>query len=76
MSTVRLCSAPMIHTPGVIAWAKNGYQLPRDRKNMVRIITESFGLTPECAHDLLSGRVEYTVNEDTVEFDYDGVAVA
>jgi hypothetical protein len=76
MTKVRLCSGPMIHTPGVIAWAKNGYQFPRDRKNMVKVITESFGLTPECAHDLLSGRVECSIYEDNVEFDYDGEAVA
>ncbi len=76
MDTIRLASGPMVHTPGVIAWAKNGYQFPRDRGNLVRIITEGYGLTPECAHDLLSGRIEYTVNDDVVEFKYDGVAVA
>lgn len=76
MSKIRLVSTPMVYTPGVIAWAKNGYQFPRDRKKIVKIITESFGLTPECAHDLLSGRVEYKLNDDSVEFEYDGLAVA
>jgi hypothetical protein len=43
---------------------------------MVRIITESYGLTPECAHALLSGQVAYTVVDEVVEFNYDGQAVA
>ena len=76
MDTVRLASHPMVHTPGIIEWAKNGYRLSRDRGNMVRIITESYGLTPECAHALLSGQIAYTVVGEVVEFNYDGQAVA
>lgn len=76
MEKVILKSANMVNTPGLISWAKNGYRFPGDRKVILSIITEGYGLTPECAHDLLSGTVGYTVNEDAVEFEYEGVPVA
>jgi hypothetical protein len=66
----------MVHTPGVIAWAVNGYRFHKDRGNMLNVLTESYNLTVECADALLSGKVEYKVVGDVVEFEYDGVAVA
>lgn len=69
-SVIRLLSAEMVHTPGLMAWAVNGYKFPRDRKALRRVIGETYRLTDKCVDDLLSGRVPYTVDGDVVVFEY------
>ena len=38
----RLGSSPMIHTPGILRWAINGYRFKRDRKALLRVFTEGY----------------------------------
>jgi hypothetical protein len=68
--TIKLTSSSLIHTPGIFRWAQNGYKFKSDRKQMVNIICEGYGLTAECAKDLLSGKTPVTIDEDngTVTF--------
>lgn len=67
---MRLLSSEMVHTPGLMAWAVNGYQFPRDRPALRRVIGDTYRLTRRCVDDLLSGRVPYTVEGDAVVFEY------
>jgi len=69
MTTYRLGSAPMIHTPGMVRWAVNGYAFQSDRKYLTNIFTEGWGIPADAAKKLLSGRVPYTVEGETVVFD-------
>jgi hypothetical protein len=48
----------------------NGYKFKRDRKAMAAVFTEGFGLTDQCAHDLLSGKIPHTIQGDSVVFEY------
>ena len=69
MQTYRLGSSPMVHAPGVVAWAINGYAFKRDRANMVRVICEGWQGVPEhAAHALLSKRAAFTI-EDSAQGD-------
>jgi len=72
MAQVRLHSAPMIHTPGIVRWAVNGYKFPKDRPAMLEVICGGYGITKECATALLSEEVSYEVEGDVVVFDFDG----
>ena len=46
MTTYRLQSSGLVYTPGVIAWAINGYSFPQDRKKMVEVIGGTFPSVP------------------------------
>jgi len=72
MKTYRLGSSPMIHSPGVIAWAINGAKFKRDRANMVKIITKGWGVPPDVAEALLLGKVPYTIEDEVVVFSVEG----
>ena len=65
---VRLTSTAMVHTPGILAWAVNGYKFPRDRKRMVNVISQTYKLKPAIAKGLLSGSLPYEVIDDAVVF--------
>jgi hypothetical protein len=72
---VRLQSAPMISTPGVLAWAINGYKFKRDRKKLLRVFVDGYGgpnAPPADVYDkLLKGEIPYTVDaENSVVFSY------
>lgn len=67
---VRLTSTPMVHTPGILAWAKNGYAFKKDRKAMRNVVAQTYSLTEQCADDLLSGKTPYTVEGENVVFQY------
>lgn len=60
---VRLQSAPMINTPGVLRWAINGYKFKRDRKKLLRVFVEGYGgehAPPADIYDkLLKGEIEW-----------------
>lgn len=66
--TYRLGSSPLIHAPGVIAWAINGYGFKRDRKNMLQVVTKGWGIPEEAAKALLSGKAKYQIENETVVF--------
>lgn len=67
----RLLSTGLVHTPGIIAWAKNGYHFPRDRAAMLRVICEGYKVPRAAAKALLSGSAPYTVDlAGTVHFTF------
>jgi hypothetical protein len=66
MNTYRLLSTPMVHTPGIVAWAINAYRFPKDRK-VIRKVMESYpGLPAEIIDGLLSKVIPYKVEGETV----------
>lgn len=68
-TTYRLHSSPMQHTPGVIAWAINGYAFPKDRSMLIKVVKTGFAGVPAFAiQQLLSGAVSHTVEGDVVVF--------
>ncbi|MCZ4354889.1 hypothetical protein [uncultured Marivita sp.] len=70
MTTYRLQSSPMVHTPGLIAWAINGYAFEADRPQMLKVIGETFaGVPTDAIERLLSKEVPYTVDGETVTFE-------
>lgn len=70
--TYRLQSHPMIHTPGVIAWAINGYAFEDDRASLRSFITGAFPTVPEEAlEQLLTKTVPYKIEGDVVVFSVD-----
>ncbi len=69
MATYRLLSTDMVHTPGIIAWAINGYAFDRDRQNMVQVIASTFPTVPAPAIEkLLSKAVPHAIEADAVVF--------
>jgi len=70
MPTYRLGSSPLVHAPGLIAWAINGYAFPRDRTVILRVVTDTWpGLPEERARAVLSGDLAYRVDDDTIVID-------
>lgn len=68
--TYTLQSSPMVHTPGLIAWAINGYAFEADRPAMRKVIGDTFQTLPADAIDqLLSEAVPFTVDNGTVIFE-------
>lgn len=60
----------MVHTPGVLAWAMNGYHFPKDRPQMLKIMAATFPDVPEDKMDaLLMGYIPYTVEDEAVVFE-------
>lgn len=69
MPVYRLGSNELVHAPGVIAWAINGYAFKRDRAALRRVIVDGWpGVPAAAARQLLSGSLPYTVHGDTVVF--------
>ena len=66
--TYRLGSSPMVYAPGITVWARSGYLFPKDRPQMVKIISETWSIPQDAAHDLLSGSAPYTIDGETVVF--------
>lgn len=72
MSTYRLGSSAMIHTPGILAWAINGYHFDADRPQLLKVLSEGFPTVPQDAFDsLLRGATPYRVEDETVIFTYE-----
>lgn len=69
MTEYRLGSNPLFYAPGIIAWAINGYAFKRDRKVMLRIVTEGWNIPKDVAVKLLSKKIDYTVDGETVVFE-------
>jgi hypothetical protein len=69
-ASLRRTFTPLGHTPGILRWARNGCKLKRDRKALAAVFTDGFGLTDQCAHDLLSGRIPHSIDGNSVVFEY------
>jgi len=68
MKTYRLASSSLVHTPGLIAWAVNGYKFPKDRPRLLEIVSSTWNLPRKATEALLSEKVKYTVHNETVIF--------
>ncbi|MUO72953.1 hypothetical protein [Agrobacterium vitis] len=68
MTTYRLGSSPAVHTPGIIAWAINGYHFEDDRPQLRKVIADTYSLPETAADQLLSKSVPYSVDGETVVF--------
>jgi len=68
MKTYNLQSSGLMHAPGIIRWAINGYQTG-DAKKMVSLICTGWnGVPAKAAEALLSGKVGWTENDGVVSF--------
>lgn len=77
MPIYRLGSNELVHAPGVVAWAINGYHFKRDRAVLRRVIVDGWpGVPDHAAHQLLSGAAPHHVDGDTVVFTVDDPAPA
>ncbi len=47
MKTYRLLSNALIHAPGVVRWAINGYAFKKDREALKRAITDTWKVPAE-----------------------------
>ena len=60
----------MVYTPGIIAWAINGYHFPEHRPKILEIMTGTFPDVDQDKMDaLLKGDITYTIEGETVLFD-------
>jgi len=71
MTEYRLHSTGLVHTPGIIAWAMAGMLSNSDR--MVEIISKGYNLPDKVARDLLSSKIPYRVEGETVFFEVEEV---
>ncbi|WP_179209261.1 hypothetical protein [Haematobacter genomosp. 1] len=68
-TTYRLQSSPACHTPGVIAWAINGYAFEADRPQITRYIADVFPSVPrQAVEQLLTKAVPFTIEDEAVVF--------
>lgn len=72
----RLGSVPMCRAPGVLAWAINGAKFPRDLPQMVRVISDGWGLPYSAAEALVTEAMPHTIEGETVVFPYSPAAHA
>lgn len=69
MPTYRLGSSPLVHAPGLVAWAINAYAFPRDHEITLRVVTETWpGFPAQHAWLMLTKTLPYTINGETVIF--------
>ncbi len=69
MPVYRLGSNGLVHAPGLIACAINGYAFQRDRAVLRHVVVAGWPGVPEDAvHQLLSGSVPHAIEGDTVVF--------
>ncbi len=69
MPTYQLGSSALVHAPGLIAWAINGYAFPRDRDAILCVVVDTWPtLANHDARLLLSGECPYRIEGDTVVF--------
>lgn len=70
MPTYNLGSSPLVHAPGLVAWAINAYAFRRDQNITLRVVTETWpGFPAEHARLLLAKSRPYKVDGETVIFD-------
>ncbi len=68
MKKITLTSHPLVHTPGMLRYAEAGYQTSkgRGRTPFINIFAEGYGLDRKVVVGLLSGKIPYRVEGDTV----------
>ena len=72
MPQVRMLSTEMVNTPGLLAWAINGYHCISDRTKMIRCLMDGYNLSRQCAIDLLTKKTTFTVDDDNAAvFEYE-----
>jgi hypothetical protein len=59
--TYRLGSSGLANSHGLVRWAINGYHFPKDQKQMITVIADSWHIPREAAKALLSEAVPFTV---------------
>ncbi len=64
----RLQSTPLIYTPGVLGYARELYKA--DKATAVKLFHEGFGLKNEIAEALVAGKIDYTVEDEAVLFEW------
>lgn len=63
----RLGSSSLVHTPGLIAWAINGFHFEEDRETLLNIIAGTFPTVPRAAlEQVLLRKADYRVEGETV----------
>ena len=68
-TTYRLQSSPLVHAPGIVRWAQNGYAFDADRPFLRKLIAETWrGVPADAAHALLSGEAPFEVQDESVVF--------
>ena len=73
MSEYRLGSSSLVHTPGIITWAMNGYHFEEDRPEIFQIISKTWpGIPADAIEALLIKRVPFTLEGETLVFIYGG----
>jgi len=68
MKTYRLGSSEWVKAPGLVAWAVNGGHFKKDVKYLTKVIAECWGVPKEAAKALVTSKVTYTVEGETVVF--------
>lgn len=66
MTTYRLTSTPLVHTPGIIAWAQAGARTAPAQ--FAKIVSETYGLPIEIARALVTKKLAYSIDGETVTF--------
>ena len=75
MTTYRLGSSDAVYAPGIVDWAMSGYWNKPDREVLGTVIAQTWKI-PECAADaLLSKKVPYSIEGETVVFNVDASAL-
>ena len=72
--TYRLGSSEMIHAPSLIEWAINGAHFGNDRPHIVRMITQGWGVPADAAEALVTKKVPYKIEGETVVFSVEETA--
>ena len=68
-----LSSSPLIHTPGMIRWAINGYAFEDDRPAILNVFTSGWPTVPAAAFKaILAGKLPVTIDDEagTVAFEW------
>lgn len=67
MPIYKLGSSPLVHAPGLVAWAINAYRTPKDRAVVLRVVIDTWRGFPEAeARSLLMELRPYSIDGETV----------
>ncbi|MGO7308829.1 hypothetical protein ACCS91_33780 [Rhizobium ruizarguesonis] len=67
-TTYRLGSNEAVYAPGIVKWAIGGYWHEPDQPQLRTVIANGWKIPEEAAHELLSQRVPYTMECETLVF--------
>ena len=63
----KLGSSPLVHAPGILAWAINGFAFEDDREAILGIMMATWkGIPKDVMAGVLSKRITYKVDGTTV----------